>query len=51
MTQEEFAARFRLPLGTIRDCEQGARRPDKPAQVLLTVIAKDPDAVVRALKS
>jgi putative transcriptional regulator len=51
LTQEEFAARFHLPLGTIRDWEQGAHRPDKAAQVLLTVIAKDPDAVARALES
>jgi putative transcriptional regulator len=51
LTQEEFAARFRIPLGTIRDWEQGAHRPDKAAQVLLTVIARDPDAVARALKS
>jgi putative transcriptional regulator len=50
LTQEEFAARFQLPLGTIRDWEQGAHRPDRAAQVLLTVIAKDPDAVTRALK-
>ena len=49
LTQEEFAARFHLPLGTVRDWEQGAHRPDKAAQVLLTVIAKDPDAVTRAL--
>ena len=51
LSQAEFAARFHLPLGTIRDWEQGAHRPDKAAQVLLTVIAKDPDAVTRALKS
>jgi putative transcriptional regulator len=51
LTQEEFAARFHLPLGTVRDWEQGAHRPDKAAQVLLTVIARDPDAVVRALES
>jgi len=51
LTQEEFAARFHLPLGTIRDWEQGAHRPDKAAQVLLTVIAKDPDAVTRALEN
>jgi len=50
LTQEEFAARFHLPLGTVRDWEQGAHRPDKAAQVLLTVIAKDPNAVARALK-
>ena len=51
MTQEEFATRFHLPLGTIRDWEQGAHRPDKAAQVLLAVIARDPDAVARALES
>jgi putative transcriptional regulator len=51
LTQEEFATRFHLPLGTIRDWEQGAHRPDKAAQVLLMVIAKDPDAVARALES
>jgi putative transcriptional regulator len=50
LTQEEFAARFGLPLGTVRDWEQGAHRPDRAAQVLLTVIARDPDAVVRALR-
>jgi putative transcriptional regulator len=49
LTQEQFAKRFQLPLGTIRDWEQGAHRPDKAAQILLTVIANDPDAVVRAL--
>jgi putative transcriptional regulator len=51
LTQEEFAARFHLPLGTVRDWEQGAHRPDKAAQVLLTVIARDSDAVARALES
>jgi putative transcriptional regulator len=50
LTQEEFAARFHLPLETVRDWEQGAQLPDKAAQVLLTVIAKDPEAVARALE-
>lgn len=50
LTQEEFAARFHLPLGTVRDWEQGAHWPDKAVQVLLTVIANDPDAVTRALE-
>lgn len=49
LTQRQFAARFHLPLGTVRDWEQGSHRPDKAAQVLLTVIARDPDAVARAL--
>jgi putative transcriptional regulator len=51
LTQEAFAARFHLPLGTVRDWEQGAHRPDKAAQVLLTVIARDPEAVAKALES
>jgi putative transcriptional regulator len=50
LTQKEFSARFHLPLGTVRDWEQGTHRPDKAAQVLLMVIAKDPDAVARALE-
>ena len=50
LTQQEFATRFHLPLGTVRDWEQGAHLPDRAAQVLLTVIAKDPDAVARALE-
>lgn len=50
LTQEEFAARFHLPIGTVRDWEQGAHRPDRAAQVLLTVIARDPEAVARALE-
>jgi len=51
LTQEEFAARFHLPLGTVRDWEQGAHRPDKAAQVLLTIIGRDPEAGARALAS
>jgi len=50
LTQEEFAARFHLPIGTVRDWEQGAHRPDQAARVLLTVIEKDPDSVARALE-
>src|SRR5262249_524175 len=50
LTQEEFAARFHLPLGTIRDWEQGAHRAAQAARVLLRVIAKNPEAVARALE-
>lgn len=49
LSQTEFAARFGLPVGTVRDWEQGRRMPDKAAQVLLSVIAYDPDAVARAV--
>jgi putative transcriptional regulator len=49
LTQEQFAARFQVPLGTLREWEQGVREPDPAAKTLLRVIEKDPDAVVRAL--
>ena len=49
LTQEEFAARFQIPLGTLRDWEQGAAAPDQAARAYLRVIASDPEAVRRAL--
>ena len=49
LTQEEFATRFHIPLGTLRDWEQGRCEPDQPALAYLTVIARDPDGVRRAL--
>jgi putative transcriptional regulator len=51
LTQEEFAARYRIPLGTLRDWEQGRSEPDQPARAYLTVIAHDPEGVRRALQS
>ena len=48
-TQDEFAARYRIPLGTLRDWEQGWATPDQPTQAYLTVIARDPNGVERAL--
>src|SRR6266852_4574256 len=50
LTQEEFAVRFQIPLGTLRDWEQGATEPDQAAKAYLTVIARDPEAVSKALK-
>lgn len=49
LTQEEFAARYRIPLGTLRDWEQGRTTPDQPTQAYLTVIARSPDGVHQAL--
>jgi len=51
LTQEEFASRFRIPLGTLRDWEQGASEPDQAARAYLTVIARNPKAVAEALLS
>lgn len=50
ITQEEFAARYHVPLGTLRDWEQGRTEPDQPTRAYLTVIAHDPEGVRRALQ-
>jgi putative transcriptional regulator len=49
LTQEEFASRFHIPLGTLRDWEQGRATPDLPTQAYLTLIARDPEHVSRTL--
>jgi len=49
LSQEEFAERYRIPIGTLRDWEQSRREPDAAALAYLTVIERDPEAVRRAL--
>ncbi len=49
LTQEEFALRYHIPIGTLRDWEQGRTEPDQPARAYLRAIAGDPQAVLRAL--
>ena len=51
MTQQEFCAMFGIALGTLRHWEQGDREPEGPALVLLNVVEKNPQAVIRALAS
>lgn len=38
LTQEEFAARYHIPLGTLRDWEQGRVQPDQPARAYLIAV-------------
>lgn len=49
LTQEEFAERYQIPIGTLRDWEQSRAEPDATARTYLNVIAGDPEGVVRAL--
>ena len=49
MTQAEFASTFGFSLGAVRNWEQGTRRPEKAARILLAVIDHEPDAVLRTL--
>jgi putative transcriptional regulator len=49
LTQEAFAATYRIPVGTLRDWEQCRKFPDAPARAYLTVIARNPGAVASLL--
>ncbi len=49
LSQEAFAARYQIPVGTLRDWEQERVRPDQPAQAYLRAIAGDPQGVAKAL--
>ena len=49
LTQLEFAARLGVPVETIRNWEQGKRKPRGPARALLAVIAHAPEMVFAAL--
>ncbi|MFD0935171.1 helix-turn-helix domain-containing protein [Methylobacterium trifolii] len=49
LSQEEFATRFHIPLGTLRDWEQGRKDPDAAARAYLVVIGRNPEAVSEAL--
>jgi putative transcriptional regulator len=49
LSQEEFAQRFRIPLGTLRDWEQHRSEPDQAACAYLAVIEQAPDVVISAL--
>ena len=50
LSQSLFAARYRIPVGTLRDWEQGRKQPDTTARAYLHVIARNPDMVVKALE-
>ena len=49
LSQEEFSARFNIPIGTLRDWEQGRKDPDAAARAYLMVIGRNPSAVMEAL--
>ena len=49
MSQNEFASAFGISVSTLRHWERGDRKPHGPALVLLNVVAKEPQAVLKAL--
>jgi putative transcriptional regulator len=49
LSQEAFARRIGVSVGTLRNWEQGRRKPDGPAKVLLSLLERDPGIVERTL--
>jgi putative transcriptional regulator len=50
LSQAQFAERYRISLGRLRDLEQGRTKPDSALLAYLTVIEREPEAVARALE-
>ena len=50
MTQVQFAHALDVPIATIRDWEQGRRRPSGPAPTLLRLLERDPTTMARLLR-
>jgi putative transcriptional regulator len=48
-SQTEFAYMIGVSVSTLRNWEQGRRRPEGPARALLKVAAENPEAVAAAL--
>jgi putative transcriptional regulator len=49
LSQARFAAMLGISVGTLRNWEQGRRKPEGPARALLRVAAVHPEAVLDAL--
>ena len=49
LSQPAFARSIGIPLGTLKNWEQGRRRPEGPARVLLALIDKRPSIVQEEL--
>jgi putative transcriptional regulator len=50
LSQAQFAERYQINLGRLRDWEQGRSQPDSVAVAYVTVIGYDPKTVERALE-
>lgn len=49
LSQSEFAGRFRVPVGTLRDWEQARVTPPDFAVAYVKVIARHPEMVAKAV--
>ena len=51
LSQRAFARSIGVAVGTLQGWEQGRRRPEGPARVLLALIDKRPDIVQKELRA
>ena len=51
ISQEAFAGRYGLDVATVRNWEQGRTTPEGPAAILLQLIDRDPEGIVKLLAS
>ncbi len=51
LTQQQFAAMMGIGTRTLQNWEQGRRSPEGPARVLLMVAARNPQAVLDAVRA
>ncbi len=49
LSQDAFARRIGVSVGTLRNWEQGRRKHEGPAMILLSMLERDPDIVERTL--
>jgi putative transcriptional regulator len=50
LSREAFARTFGLSPATLRKWENGEREPTGPARILLTIISREPEAALRAIR-
>lgn len=51
LSQEKFASLIGISVATLRNWEQGRRKPEGAARVLLRVAAKHPEAVLDVVRN
>jgi putative transcriptional regulator len=49
LTQHQFSAKYGFAVASVRNWEQGRRKPERSARLLLKVIEKHPEVVEEAL--
>lgn len=50
LSQSRFAAMMGISVATLRNWEQGRRKPEGSARILLEVVAKHPEAVLDSVR-